>query len=109
MKATILTSLSASFLTTIMISSTALATSHQFKVTGMHCGGCKMAIEKSVCNDAGYAKCEARITNEKEEIGEVLIETKPGQKADPTEIIKKIEKAGYKAEVQTLPAAKKGS
>lgn len=94
--------LSSAVLFSTLFSATVLrAAPLNFKVTGMHCGACKAMIEKEICSKGGFESCEASLTDTKNQIGELKIETKAGQTADASEIMKRIEKLGYKAEPVT--------
>ena len=60
----------------------------QYTVTGMSCAACSARVEKAVENVPGVASCSVSLlTNSMGVEGEVL----------PEEIIKAVEKAGYKA------------
>lgn len=98
-----------STLTIVFLSIPAFANPLKFKVSGMHCSACSASITKDVCKKDLYAKCDVKITDATAQTGEVNIETKPGQKADTAEILKTIDKLGYKAELATTPATQKGS
>lgn len=91
----------------LLSTSFAFAAPLQFNVNGMHCGACKAAIEKEICAKGDFAKCEANLVDTKKQTGELIIETKPGQTADSADIMKRIEKLGYKAEPASKTPAKK--
>lgn len=91
----------------LILAGTAFAAPVQFKVSGMHCEACKAAIEKEICAKGDFAKCEANLIDAKKQTGELKIETKEGQTADAADIVKRIEKLGYKAEPASTPAKKK--
>lgn len=66
-----------------LTSAFAIAETGTFTVKGMHCSGCKETVTKNVCGgEAGkdVESCTVNITNEKTEIGEVVIVTKAGTK-----------------------------
>lgn len=93
----------------LFLSAAASAESLAYNIGGMHCGSCKAAVEKTVCKApaaSAYASCEVKLTDFEKEMGELLIETKPGQKADATTIVASIEKLGYKPELVTTAAKK---
>lgn len=95
------------FASILLATSVSFATPLRFNVNGMHCGACKAAIEKEICGQGDFAKCEANLVDAKKQTGELTIETKPGQTADSADIMKRIEKLGYKAEPAAKTATKK--
>ena len=66
-----------------LASAVAVAETGTFSVKGMHCGSCKAIITEKVCKgEAGkdVESCTVNLTNAKNEMGEVVIVTKPGVK-----------------------------
>jgi copper chaperone CopZ len=66
-------------------------------VKGMHCGGCKSAVEAKVCNMPGIATCKVEITNMKKQMGKVTLTAVEGQTVDAEAVKKAIADAGYEA------------
>ena len=52
------------------------------QIEGMHCGGCTAAVEAKACEGKGYKTCKAEITDASKKMGQLVIETNPGQKID---------------------------
>lgn len=83
------------------------------KVKGMHCSGCVEMVEGKVCDEAKYSTCTVKITDEKNEIGEIHLITKD-QKAqvDEKSLEAIIKDSGYELKGCKLPgkpsAPKKG-
>lgn len=92
---------------TLTVALPAFAENLHLKISGMHCGACQQAVEKKICEKDKYAKCEAKIINSEAQIGELVIESKPGQTLATADILKNIEKIGYKPEVQNAAKAVK--
>jgi len=99
------TAMTSGLLVTLM-ATLVMASPLNFKITGMHCGACVSTVEKTVCKDAGFAKCKANLLDASTQSGELIIETKPGQKADPAKIIEELGKLGYKTELKASLKAK---
>lgn len=86
-------------LITITLSATlATAETGTFTVEGMHCSGCRKTIEAKVCGDANIKataeKCEVKLTDEKKQIGEIMIVTKAENKIDVETVKKQLTAAG---------------
>lgn len=86
----------------LVLTTSAVAAPLNLKISGMHCGSCEASIEKEICANGNFAKCEANVRDSKAQIGELTIETRPGQTADVGDITRRVEKLGYK--VETAPA-----
>lgn len=61
---------------------------------GMHCGGCAKMVEESVCKNANYKTCKAKLTNAKKQEGTLTIETTDGQPVNQDEVAKLLTEAG---------------
>jgi hypothetical protein len=70
-----------------------------FTVKGMHCSGCKEAVQEKVCKSEAAKNaesCTVSITDETNESGQVVIKTKPGTKIDVAAIEKQVAAVGTK-------------
>ena len=45
----------------VVLPLTATAADYEYKIKGMHCGGCVKSIKAKVCNMEGIEKCEVAI------------------------------------------------
>ncbi len=82
-----------------MIASVALADSTTtITVEGMHCSGCKDMVKAKVCGNEEIAKnaasCDVKLVDEKKQIGEVTIVSKPETKVDVELVKKQVTAAG---------------
>ena len=70
----------------LLTASSALADTTKFVVKGMHCGSCEKNVKKAVCRNeemkSWFEKCDAKVTDEKSETGELILETKKGISLD---------------------------
>lgn len=64
------------------------------KVHGMHCGGCVDMIKAKVCALPQVASCEAKLVDEKKQVGEISYELKEGQSLDEKTLASTIKEAG---------------
>lgn len=71
----------------LLLPSLSQAEEYNYKVKGMHCGGCVKAIKAKVCNMEGIDKCDV-------EVGSLKITTKNNIKFTPEQIQQAVEKAG---------------
>ncbi len=62
-------------------------------VKGMHCSSCVKTLTKKVCKDFSLNSCEVKLTNKKNELGEINFVNASGASLD--EIRAAISKAGY--------------
>lgn len=81
--------------TLLLISSTAFAEKLVLPVDGVHCGGCTSAIEGKVCKDNNYVTCKAEVLDEKNKKGQLIVETKPGQKINLEKIASEVKSTSY--------------
>lgn len=72
-------------------------------VEGMHCSGCKEMVKAKVCGNEEIAKnaasCEVQLTNEKKQIGQVTIVSKPETAVDVELVKKQVAAAGSEYKV----------
>lgn len=87
------------FIASFFATSLAMAETATYNLTGLHCGGCKAAIEGSVCKEMKDASsCSVEVTNKKKQTGKLVITTKDGTTIEDAKIIDLVSKAGeYKA------------
>jgi copper chaperone CopZ len=85
-----------SFLLALMLVGTSLAadTTAKFKVTGMYCDACQTKIQRALSKTDGVKSATVDL-----DAGSATV-TYDDAKVKPDQIIKIIEKEGYKAEVQ---------
>ena len=67
-----------------------------FSISGMHCEACVQTLTKNICEKNGYAACEVKLTNAKNELGELRITPKEGQTVDAEKLRTQIGDLGYK-------------
>lgn len=87
----------------LLFSQSAFSETAQFKIKGMHCGGCVDAIKAEVCeaNDLGLLQCDVKV-------GEMNLSSLSNQKLDIDKIKTLVKKAGYEvASVKMNPVAPK--
>lgn len=81
-----------------VISSVAFAETAKIEVKGMHCSGCKDMVSKSVCENPEIAKtlesCSVKLTDEKKQMGEINIVTKPDTKLNVDLVKSQVAAAG---------------
>lgn len=75
-----------------------LALAEDITVEGMHCGGCKKMITKTVCEDAAlkaqFESCKVELVDEKKQIGKISVKTKNNMPVDYKAIEAAVKKAG---------------
>lgn len=79
----------------LVISHSARAESKTFKVGKVHCADCVAEVKEKVCALGNFAKCEVKITNEKKQLGQVMLTTNGEEKIDVAKLEKTIVDAGY--------------
>lgn len=88
-----------------LIASAAFAETAVLKVAGMHCGGCKKMVEKSLCKNekiaAQLSSCEVTVDT-KIQVGTVTVKSKDSAALDMDGIQKAIQSASdeYKITVE---------
>ena len=91
---------SALIMTSLFFSSLAMAETATYNISGMHCGGCKAAIEGSVCKGLAdtATTCTVEQIDEKKQTGKLTLITKDGVAVDDAKVMALMSKAGeYKA------------
>ena len=72
-------------------------------VEGMHCSGCKDMVKAKVCGNEEIAKnaasCDVKLVDEKKQLGEVTIVSKPETSVDVELVKKQVTSAGEKYRV----------
>lgn len=83
----------------LFIGSLASAETATYDLKGLHCGGCKAAIEGSVCKGMkDVTSCSVETVDQKKQTGKLVITTKDGQTVNDTQVLELVSKAGeYKA------------
>lgn len=75
-------------------------------VEGMHCSGCKDMVKSKVCDNPEIAKnaasCEVKLTNEKKQLGEITIVSKPETTVDVELVKKQVKEAGEEYRVAKI-------
>ena len=75
-------------------------------VEGMHCSGCKDMVKSKVCGNEEIAKnaasCDVKLVDEKKQIGEVTIVSKPETSVDVELVKKQVTSAGDKYRVSKV-------
>ena len=74
------------------------------QVKGMHCGGCKAAIEAKVCKLDGLVACKVESLDMKKQRGQIILTSADGTTLDLTKIEAALAEAGDYSLVK--PAAK---
>lgn len=77
-----------------LFSGWAMAETHTFKVKGMHCTGCVESVEGEVCEAGKYKACKVGLVKGEKNVGEISIETNPGQTLVLADIQAKVKNAG---------------
>lgn len=94
---------------TLIASNSALA--EDITVEGMHCGGCKKMITKTVCEDkdlkAQFESCKVELVDEKKQIGKISVTTKNNMPIDYKAIEAAVKNAGDNYKVVTPKATNK--
>ncbi len=93
----------------LLISSAALAETATYKVTGMHCGECKDAIEGSVCKKmSGVESCKVELTDAKKQTEKIILTTKEGSQINDAKVTELVNAVGeYKISRTSEKAAAK--
>lgn len=66
----------------------------KIQIKGMHCQSCVKTLTKNVCEKLNLANCEVKLTNKKEELGEMTFITPADKNLSPVKSL--IEEHGYK-------------
>lgn len=82
-----------------LISATAFAEKKTLKVEGMHCKGCVEMIEGEVCEAQKFKICKVRLLKDKENFGEIVIETEGKTPIDMVKVKEKLSNAGEQYKV----------
>ena len=64
------------------------------QVQGMHCGGCKAAIEAKVCKIDGLKTCNVELVDKKKQIGKLVLTSADGTTLDLAKIEAALTEAG---------------
>lgn len=70
----------------LFVAPAAMAEKLTLPIEGMHCGACAEAVEAKACKDKGFKTCKAEITDAGKKMGQLIIETKPGQKINVDQV-----------------------
>lgn len=80
---------------TMVISASVFAETQTFEVKGMSCSNCVKKVVSKVCANGTFAKCDVQV-------GQITVETKPGQKIDVAQLKKDVSSAGDEYEKYDL-------
>jgi copper chaperone CopZ len=86
-----------------------MAETATYKVSGMHCGGCKTAIQDSVCKKMpDLASCSVELIDTKKQTGKIVLVSKDGTAIDDKKVSELVTAVGeYKATRTSEKAAAK--
>ncbi len=80
----------------LFVSTSAFAETMTMPIEGMHCGGCTAAVEAKACGkDKGYKSCKAEITDAGKKMGQLVIETKRGEKINVDQVKTEVKATSY--------------
>ena len=69
----------------VSLSFAALAEEKTCAVKGLHCPDCVADVQKKVCEAGQYAVCDVKLTDKKQELGQIHLKTKDAKaKIDET-------------------------
>lgn len=79
----------------LLAGSHAMADKLTMPIEGMHCGGCTAAVEEKACKGKGYKTCKAEIVDANKKIGQLVIETKRGEKINLEQVTTDVKATKY--------------